>query len=122
MAGFHNPTSTEEAGELGLRRWDLLHRRPPRGSRGRRASVVLVASLPSFFFMPRDFIVFGFSLFSLRTHTAYCKHGVALSHLTLYYSTVVRTGMCYRSVLIDTARGQLSVILCRTAHPKDKRQ
>ena len=75
---FTNPGSME-AGEYGLT-WDVFHRAPSRGGRGRRVAVDFVVCfgwgvLFQFFFQ---------YIFFLRTHTACCKYEAALPHLPLY--------------------------------------
>ena len=68
-----------EAGEYGLARDGTCFV-------ARRLTVVAVPGLccefRGVFWVRRDFVFFSF--FFLRTHTACCKHGAALSHLPLH--------------------------------------
>ena len=78
MADVDNPAS-EDASELALNAWDLLHRAASRVGRGRRAVVFWVVCFGC------GGISFLCSLFLLGTHMAYCEYEVALPHLPVYY-------------------------------------
>ena len=61
--------------------WDVSRRAPSRRGRGRRAAVdILVCFGRGGFFIVLRF----FSIFFLRTHTAYSKYEATLPHLHLY--------------------------------------
>ena len=78
-ADLHKP-GIYGSGRVWANAWDVSRRAPSRGGRGRRAAVVSWCALGGM-----DFLLFLlFSIFFLRTHTAYSKYDATLPHLHLF--------------------------------------